>query len=437
MPCGDIVYNLDSVHFDTWAVRVEVTLDMSEEQLGGPATDARAAHLAAFAAEMDQLLELPAGGMATRVLFEGEHYQVRKRAPAPAPADVMGAASTNVSDAPPPPSSPPPGERLRLGFSLHIVGGAPVASEDPELGGDCELTTRLYTPMDAARRLACYVDTSILYERAADGGWSMVPRIVPEDGAVQLLADGVRQLLNCPPPPDAPYPPPRSPPRGPPPPTAPPPAPFDWCVFALIVGPYAVLALAAGAAVAFWALARRGRVGKRPKKAAVDLQWWARSWKVIDPKPLALIATAQWLVLAASQVPACGAVEPMRAAFVSFALSVAIAFAGLLPHTAVAYDSATDIGAGLCLALGIGVAPVVIKEHAGDAMAMEHWSTAPFMLLAALYLLIGSVLLSRMGRRLRVQLADPVLRLYYGRMLMLRRLITTRLRCDYDAITMR
>ena len=48
------------------------------------------------------------------------------------------------------------------------------------------------------------------------------------------------------------------------------------------------------------------------------------------------------------------------------------------------------------------------QEHAHDAMSMEDWTTIPLCILSAFYVLLGGVLLSRSGRRLRVQLADPV-----------------------------
>ena len=50
----------------------------------------------------------------------------------------------------------------------------------------------------------------------------------------------------------------------------------------------------------------------------------------------------------------------------------------------------------------------VAQEHAHDAMSMDDWTTIPLCILSAFYVVLGSVLLSRSGRRLRVQLADPV-----------------------------
>ena len=41
-------------------------------------------------------------------------------------------------------------------------------------------------------------------------------------------------------------------------------------------------------------------------------------------------------------------------------------------------------------------------------MSMDDWTTIPLCILSAFYVVLGSVLLSRSGRRLRVQLADPV-----------------------------
>ena len=268
---------------------------MSEEELGLRDTPERADHLAVFAAEMDSLLELPDAAMATRVLFDGGYYQVRPRGTASNGTGVPPTGSV-------PNASSGDGARVRLGFFIHIVPSAPAYDDKTEEEDDCELSTREYTPAQAAARLACYVDTDVLYERSAEAGWTMVPRIYADDSAVQLLAEGVVQLLNCPPPPDAPHPPPSAPPGGPPPPSAPPPSPFDWCEFALIVGPYVLLILAAALAAAFWAIARTGRIGKKSKKAAADLQWWARSWKVVDPKLLAFIVILQWLLLIASQV---------------------------------------------------------------------------------------------------------------------------------------